>query len=148
MTQAVTPIERLTPDGLVVHFSRSPLMMGILLSIVLHAVVIGGLSYDYIYYDWINPAAGQARQAEQEKLRAQAAQLKAEQDEAALAASKPPVAPATTQPTGKNPLVPESQPGQSPVEQRVNEMPKEGEIPPNPFNDLGISIDQTNTPKP
>ena len=54
--------ERVAPQKLMGSFSKNRLILCVLLAVAAHVVVVGGSSLDYIYYNWINPEAGRARE--------------------------------------------------------------------------------------
>ena len=59
-------IERLSPDKLMASFSASRIWSGLFISLVVHAILIGGTSLTYIYGQ-IDPKWAAAREAEMKK---------------------------------------------------------------------------------
>jgi hypothetical protein len=57
MNQIPENIEELSPYTLLRNFSRNRLVPCLFLALVVHVAVIGGLSSNYIYRTWIEPAA-------------------------------------------------------------------------------------------
>ncbi len=55
-------MRRVAPDQLVTNFSHSRLYLGLFLALVIHAVVIGGTSVQYVMDTWIDPEAAIARE--------------------------------------------------------------------------------------
>lgn len=136
--QAETPVsetalERLSPDELVSSFSKSHLIRWFLVALLLHAVVIGGLSLGNIR-DLIDPEGA--------KTRAAAAVA------AAKAASAPAPAPVAAEPAAAEtpttgPTPPSGSAELSPIERATSEAARPDEIPTAP-DDLGLSIEDTN----
>jgi Skp family chaperone for outer membrane proteins len=62
-------IEKIAPQTVVGSFAKGRTGMAWLAAIAFHVVVIGGTSLDYIYYEWVNPQAGEQRRQEQEAKR-------------------------------------------------------------------------------
>jgi len=56
-----TPIdpENISPYKLLDNFSKNRVIPCIILALLIHVVVIGGLSSNYIYTTWIDPSAGE-----------------------------------------------------------------------------------------
>jgi len=137
--QAETPVsettlERLSPDELVTSFSKSHLIRWFLAALLLHAVVIGGLSLGNIR-DLIDPEGAKAR-AEAAVAAAKAAAMPAP----APAAAEPPAA---ETPAAAGPTSPSGSAELSPVERATSEAASPAEIPRVP-DDLGLSIEDTN----
>jgi hypothetical protein len=66
-------MERASPDRLIAAFSRSRILYGLFLAIIIHVGVIGGTSVQYVIDTWIAPEAAIARkQAEEDAKKAQA----------------------------------------------------------------------------
>lgn len=85
-------IQDLSPQDLITNFSKSRIVLWAILAIILHVVVIGGSSYEHIYYNYINKEAGRIK-ADKEKAEKDAAaaeetaRKQAEKDAAAAAAA-------------------------------------------------------------
>jgi hypothetical protein len=87
-------VMNLAPQKLLGSFAKKRLGLCWLLAIALHVVVIGGTSLDYIYYEWVNPVAGEARKKaiEDEKKKAREAALRASAAASAVASTNAPAA--------------------------------------------------------
>jgi len=130
-------IDRLSPDKLVIGFSRSKIMLCIGLAIAVHLVLIGATSVGYIRDRWIDPeGAARRKEAQLEAKKAEAARL------AVLTAKVKAPAPAPPAPKASEEKKAEEK-KDTPVVKGITELPKKGEIPKKP-DDLGISIDETN----
>jgi hypothetical protein len=157
-------ISKMAPQKLMGSFTKSRILFCMIVALTAHVLVIGGTSLQYIYEEWINPEAGEARR-ETERLKKEAEakkdrdeQLKAmtnvvaEATNTAAGAASPTgtVAAAdgttNTVPTGIAPKGEQhllEQRKDTPVVKRITEMPKKGEIPDKP-DDIGITIQDTN----
>ena len=125
--------DRLSPDKLVLGFSRSKILMGIGIAVAVHVVFLLATSVTYIRDRWIDPEGAAKRKA---------AQLEARQaEEAKAAAAKRPAEAA--RPAAPDARSPEEARRDTPEMKGITELPKKGEIPKAP-DDLGISIDETN----
>ncbi len=125
MTDTPESIEDISPHKLLRNFSSNRLLWCLCLAAALHVVAIGGLSTDYVYRTWINPADD----AEDTEAGATAAD-----DPQQDAAGKQPAKPAAgADPDGK---------ADASVVNRVTEEADPEEIPDEPGG-LGISIDDT-----
>lgn len=140
-------IERLAPQKLLEAFSKGKVIRCIILAVVVHVVVIGGLSTRYIYYNWIDPEAGEAlkeaeaREAEERK-QVSAAPAPAATNTVAVAAK-----PGTGAPRGDGSSDKEllEKHGDKPVVKAITEVATPDEIPKTPTpGGLGISLDDTN----
>lgn len=131
--------EQVSPDDLLGGFSQGTLLRWLLAALVIHAVVIGGLSIGTIR-DWVDPEGAQARREALAAATKPAAppDAAAPQGEAAPApattATPAPAAPATA----VKPAAP-----LTPIEKATTETAKPEEIPTVP-DDLGLSIEDTN----
>jgi hypothetical protein len=78
-TETEQDIMNLAPQKLLGSFAKKRLGLCWLLAIALHVVIIGGTSLDYIYFEWVNPVAGEARKkaVEEERKKAKEAALRA-----------------------------------------------------------------------
>lgn len=131
-----TDIEKLSPEKLLRQFSRSGIMLCIILAFGLHVIVLGGTSVDYIH-GMIDPAW----QEEQDRLKAEArrkaeAERRARQG-AVVTATTAPAARPTSRPAAK----PKPPAGGRKLPAEVTTMPKPGEVPKLPGS--GIGIDET-----
>jgi hypothetical protein len=133
---AATPADQVSPDELLSGFANSHLVRWFLAALLLHALVIGGLSVGTIR-DWLDPEGAKARKA------------------AAVAAAKAATAPAEqagpaadAKPADTAAQVGDVKPAtaatpKAPIEQATTEAAKPEEIPTAP-DDLGLSIEDTN----
>ncbi len=133
-------IEDLSPYDLLLNFSRSRVLPAILLALVAHVVVVGGLSTSYIYRTWINPSAALTETEESttdgDAKKDDTTETSAT-DEAASTEGKQPSTKSADDPTeGGDDKVP-------PVVKRTTEAAKPGDIPDQPI-ESGISIDEFN----
>ncbi len=133
-------IEDLSPYDLLLNFSRSRVLPAILLALVAHVVVVGGLSTSYIYRTWINPSAALTETEESAtdgETKKDDTTKPSDTDKPATTDGKQPDAKPGDEPTkGTDDKVP-------PVVQRTTEAAKPGDIPDQPI-DSGISIDEFN----
>lgn len=137
-------IERLAPQKLLERFSRGRILLCLGAAALLHVVIIGSLSTSYIYYNWINPEAGIAREEAAKKAAegttdeaATPAKAKAA-DTNQVAESKP-----KDDDSGKSQAQLLEEHKDSPVVKAITEKAKPEEIPAEP-DSLGISIEDTN----
>jgi len=130
-----TDIHKLAPDKLLRHFSKSGIVLCIILAFALHVIVLGGTSVDYIH-GMIDPAWRDEQDRLKEAARAQA---DAERQERLIPrpARRSSTRPATTRPaaTGRGPDASHTLP------KNITTMPKKGEIPKLPG--AGIGLDET-----
>jgi hypothetical protein len=131
-----TDIEKLSPEKLLTQFSRSGIVLCIILAFGLHVIVLGGTSVDYIH-GIVDPAW----QEEQDRLKVET-RRKAEAERRAREGA---VVTATTAPATRPTSRPAARP-KPPAEGRklpaeVTTMPKSGEVPKLPGS--GIGIDET-----
>jgi hypothetical protein len=54
-------IEKLQPQKIMGSFAKNRVLLCIGIALVLHVVIIGGTSVPYIYYNFVNKEAGEAR---------------------------------------------------------------------------------------
>lgn len=139
---AATPADQVSPDELLSGFAHSHLVRWFLAALLLHALVIGGLSVGTIR-DWLDPEGAKARKAAAVAA-AKAATAPAEQ--AKPAADAGPTADAKPADTAAQ--VGDVKPAtaatpKAPIEQATTEAAKPEEIPTAP-DDLGLSIEDTN----
>jgi len=167
MAEEQDDISTIAPQKLIGSFSKNRVLLCIFVAVVAHIFVIGGTSTDFIYYNWINPEAGLARE---ERLRAEreAEEERAREDEeakriefdkavrmavsnemAAAAAEKAAAEGATNAPAASTNAVsaemraiPAKYRDSKIVKETLQVAPKK-EIPKDP-DDLGISIQETN----
>ena len=143
-------IERLQPDKLVTHFSRTRVGYFIVLAVVIHVLVIGVTSISTIRA-YLDPAyakqLAKAEEKEQEKKSAEADKKdegSAEGDEQEKGDDE---GAATRDAEAKGAATRPSEQGggedKAPVEKRVSDKADPDEIPDQP-DDLGLSIDDTN----
>jgi hypothetical protein len=129
--------EQVSPDDLLGGFSQGTLLRWLLAALLIHAVVIGGLSIGTIR-DWADPEGAKARR----EALAAAAKSAAPPQAAAPQGEAPPVTPSATpapaEPTAAKPAAP-----QTPIEKATTEAARPDEIPAAP-DDLGLSIEDTN----
>jgi len=123
--------QRLSPDKLLLDFSKTRILHYVALAVVIHLVLIAATSVGYIRDRWIDPEGATRRKA---------AQLEARK--AAEAKAAPPKPERAAAPKAEQKAIPEDR-KQTPVVKEITELPKKGEIPKEP-DDLGISIDETN----
>jgi hypothetical protein len=131
--------EQVSPDDLLGGFSQGTLLRWLLAALVIHAVVIGGLSIGTIR-DWVDPEGAKARR------------------EALAATAKPAAPPEAPVPQGEAspapPATATSAPAEpaaagkpaaplTPIEKATTEAARPEEIPAAP-DDLGLSIEDTN----
>lgn len=133
-----------SPDDLLASFSESHVVRWFLVALLIHAVVIGGLSVGTIR-DWVDPEGAKARKE---------AALAAAQA-AAPASAAAADAPAEEQPAGEKPGTEAAAPKQTPpaaataadaktpIEKATTEAARPEEIPSAP-DELGLSIEDTN----
>lgn len=132
----VNEIMRFVPQKLLQGFSKGNVMRAIVAALILHVVIIGGFSVNFIYYHWLNPEAGEAREA--------AAKARAA-DAAPAASSRPDAAPAAKVPAGQDPAGTDDQTllderKDSAIVRQITESAQPGEIPTLP-GEGGISFD-------
>ena len=139
-------IERLAPQKLLERFSKGRVLLCLVAAIVLHVVIIGGLSTRYIYYNWINPEAGVAREEAAKKAAEKAASLAAgEAIGTATATDTNSTAKSQTSAAGDDATQQEllEKHKSAPVVKAITEAAAPDEIPTEP-DSLGISIEDTN----
>lgn len=145
-------LEELAPQKLLGTFSKNRVGTCLVIASALHVLVIGGTSLDYVYYNWINKAAGEARAKrlveEKAKLR-----LKKKSAAATVPGSSTNAVAAGDVPSGTDTNAADvdvddekammDKYKDSPVVKRVTDTAKPDEIPPKP-DDLEISVEDTN----
>jgi len=141
MSQIPNDIEELSPYKLLGNFSRNRILPCILLALLIHVLVIGGTSYNFIYYTWIDPdakpaqsdAAGQGDEPAEESPSSETGSAKS--GAAGNTAGAGDTAADSSAPAGGN--------ADSPVVKSITEEAKPDEIPSEP-DGFGISIEDTN----
>ena len=143
MSEEYDDLERLAPQKLLETFSRGKVFMCVVTALVLHIVIIGGLSSSFIYYEWINPEAG--KQLEEAEQKAAAAGVKAPKKPPASAGTNKVAAagPKTVGKGGDTQAKLLEQHKDAPVVKEITKKAKPADIPTEPEG-LGISIDETN----
>ncbi len=141
-------VEEFSPYKLLDNFSKSRILPCLFLALVLHVLVIGGTSYNFIYRTWIdpNPESADANAAEQP---GEASETPSE-GEASKQGTKPGETAeeggedkAATEKTGEETPKKPADGDEPPVIKKITEEPKPGEIPDEP-DSLGISLEDTN----
>ena len=149
MAQPSPDLQRLAPEKLTVIFSRSKILLGLGIAVMLHLVLMAATSVTYVRDTWVDPEGAARRKAE--RLAAKEAVAKGARAAPATARATEPTpstaagtAPATGASAGKTPdeLEMDRRKGSAVIKQ-ITDKPKKGEIPKNP-DDLGIGIDETN----
>ena len=127
-----TDIEKLSPDKLLWRFSKSGIVLCIILAFALHVIVLGGASVDYIH-GIIDPAWKQQQDRLEEAARekADAQRRKSLIPRAAARSSTRPATSPTSAPADANRRLPKN----------ITTMPKKGETPKLPGS--GIGLDET-----
>jgi len=138
--------DRFAPQHLLVEFTKNRIVRCLAVALVVHVVIIGGSSLDYVWYSWINPEAGRAREEAQKKAReAEVAKARAAETQPSDSGEK-----GESGETGTG----EGSSGEgtdqglteknktNPVMQEITEKAKPEDIPDRP-EDLGLSIDET-----
>lgn len=142
MSQTPNDIEDFSPYKLLGSFSKNRILPCILLALLLHVLVIGGTSYNFIYYTWIDPDAKPAESATAE----QAADEPAEESPSPETGSAESGAAGDTAAAGNtagDSSTPADGSADSPVVRSITEEAQPDEIPSEP-DGLGISIEDTN----
>jgi outer membrane biosynthesis protein TonB len=140
-------VDRMSPETLVAGFSRSKILLCLLIAVGAHIFVISATSVPYIRDRWIDPEGAARRKEEREKAkRAEEEKAEATSEEAepttktpAEAGKAPTTATAAADKKGKE----DDSRKKAPVLKEITELPKKSEIPKQP-DDLGISIEETN----
>lgn len=140
MAEPQGDVGRLSPDKLVVGFSRSRIMKWVLVAVIAHVVFAGATSVGFIRDHWIDPEGAAQRKAALEAKRKAA--MEAEEAETAEPEKK---TEANAEPDKKAPpdnakLMEKHK--DAPVVKEITEKAKKEDIPKEP--DIGISIDETN----
>jgi len=144
--------EHFAPQKLLTGFSKTRIFTWLLASIVLHVVVIGASSPEYLYYHVINWKAGEERERLQKQEEARRGQEEAEAGKVQETRAQPvPKKPArngepAVRPEGeeRNTSAMMKKHEDKPVIERINETAAPEEIPKQP-DDLGLSIMDTET---
>jgi hypothetical protein len=140
MADVPQDINTLSPDKLVLGFSRSRILIGVGIAVAVHVVFLLATSLTYIRDRWIDPQGAMKRKAAQLEAR-QAEEAKAAAASEKAAAAKRRAEVPTSVPPGAKSL--EEARKDTPVMKGITELPKKGEIPKAP-DGPGISIDETN----
>ena len=130
-------IGRRGPDKLLTTFSKTPFMLWVISSLIIHLSIAGFISYGFIRDHYIDPEGAVTRKA------ATAAAAAAAEPKPVTPAPKPvaPPKPAASAPTNtQNTQLDEHK--DTPVVKRITETTPPAEIPKQP-GDLGISLDDT-----
>ena len=148
MSDVPQDLGRLSPERLVAGFSRSKILVCLLIAIGAHVFVIGATSLGYIRDTWIDPEGAAKRKAAQLEAQKAESERLAAAEAAAEAASKRPAEPGkppgTATPAAKTKEEEKAEARKkAPIVEEITKLPKKGEIPKQP-DDLGISIDETN----
>jgi hypothetical protein len=129
-------IGKLSPEKLLAQFSRSGIVLCIILAFALHVLVLGGTSVDYIH-GVIDPAWREEQDRLNEEARRKAeAERRAKEGRGVAPATAPAVRPASRPAARPGPPA-----GGRKLPEEVTTMPKPGEIPKLPGS--GIGIDET-----
>ena len=135
-TDADVDIGKLSPEKLLRQFSRSGIVLCIILAFGLHVIVLGGTSVDYIH-GIIDPTW----QEEQDRLKEEARRRAEAERRARQARGLPPATAAATRPATRPAARPKPPAGGRRLPREVTTMPAPGEIPKLPGS--GIGIDET-----
>lgn len=135
---AATPADQVSPDELLTGFANSHLVRWFLAALLLHAIVIGGLSVGTIR-DWLDPEGATARRA----AAAAAPAIAAPGEQTVPAADAKPADTAAQVGDVKPAAEPSAAAAQAPIEKATTDAAKPEEIPTAP-DDLGLSIEDTN----
>ena len=140
MADVPQDINTLSPDKLVLGFSRSKILMGIGIAVAVHVVFLLATSVTYIRDRWVDPEGAMKRKAAQLEARQAEEAKAAAASEKAAAAKRPAEAARPAAPDARSP---EEARRDTPEMKGITELPKKGEIPKAP-DGPGISIDETN----
>ncbi len=148
MEEKIQKAGAMSPQKLLIGFSRDRIIFWISVAIGFHILLIGSLSLGYIRDRWIDPTG-----AEERKAAALAAQEAVKKEAAAKVTRSPVAAMGTGSASNRVVQVGSSSTGtpeqileerkNAPVVKRITEKAAPGEIPTRP-NDLGISLDDIN----
>lgn len=146
MPETPNDIENLSPYKLLHNFSKNRVLSCILAAVIIHVAVIGGLSANYIYRTWIDPAANPDEQTAGAPSEDQSSNAKPSGE----APGETPPANVTGGNTAKkdgravkDPTKPGDPREDAPVVNRVTEKADPDTIPKQPAG-VGISIDDLN----
>lgn len=138
--------DRFAPQHLLAEFTRNRIVRCLAVALAVHVVIIGGSSLDYVYFSWINPEAGRAREDARKKAReAEVAKTRAAQTQPSETGEKAEPGKTATgegasgQETDQD-LIEKNK--TNPVIREITETAKPEDIPDKP-DDLGISIGET-----
>jgi outer membrane biosynthesis protein TonB len=140
MAEPQGDVGRLSPDKLVVGFSRSRIMKWLLIAVIAHVAFAGATSVGFIRDHWIDPEGAAQRKAALEAKRKAA--MEAEEAEPAEPETKAEAKAETDKkaPPDSAKLIEKHK--DAPVVKEITEKAKKEDIPKEP--DIGISIDETN----
>ena len=145
MEEQVQRSGAMSPQKLLVGFSKDRIIFWITIAVGVHIVLISVLSLGYIRDRWIDPEGAVERKAAalaaSEALKKEAAAAKVVRPVVAPSAATSAVAKATSTSTGTPAQILEDR-KDTPVVKRITEKAQPGEIPVKP-DDLGISISDT-----
>lgn len=130
-----------SPDDLLASFSESHVVRWFLVALLIHAVVIGGMSMGTIR-DWVDPEGAKARK-EAAVAAAKATAGPAEAAAAPAAEQEKPAAAAAGPGQAKPAAATAAADAKTPIEKATTESAKPEEIPSAP-DELGLSIEDTN----
>jgi len=146
MSEPINDADNFSPYKLLRNFSKNRVLPCIFFALVIHVLIIGGTSVNYIYYTWIDPDAKPAESAAGE----QGDLTEEPDDEETPGEGKD--GEGTPAEKGKDGESPEAgkasgddddDPSKAPVVERITDEPEPGETPSEPEG-LGISIEDTN----
>ncbi|NQT86705.1 hypothetical protein HQ560_08080 [bacterium] len=141
MAEPQNDVERLSPDKLVVGFSRTRMARWLVIALVAHVVFAGATSVGFIRDRWIDPeGAAQRKAALVAKRKADEAAATASEVEAPAAKVDPKAEPEKKGAPDDPALIEKHK--DAPIIKAITEKAKKEDIPKNP--DIGISIDETN----
>jgi hypothetical protein len=130
-------VEDYSPYTLLRNFSRNRVIPCVLLAVILHVAVIGGLSYQFIYTTWIDPSS----KATGDEGTDEAAVGEPERDRAG--GEDDPAAATKVGDDGDGTKASDDENVEAPVVREITEKADPDEIPDRP-DDFGISIEDTN----
>ncbi len=138
-------VDDFSPYRLLRNFSRNRVLPCIFLAVIAHVAVIGGLSYEFIYYTWIDPSAAPKELAEEEgAAETSAGESETDADSTDASANGDDSTAAKEDGDGaEGTKTSEGDELDSPVVRAITEKADPGDFPDKP-DDFGISIDDTN----
>jgi len=138
-------IEEFSPYTLLGNFSKNRVLPCIIAAVIVHVAVIGGLSYEFIYYTWIDPSANPDKAAAANEPAADESTTDADSDDASDGeddSSKSGAARKGGDDT-EGTKASDDERLDAPVVREITDKADPDEIPDKP-DDFGISIDDTN----